>query len=487
MSPRGSKGLLASILILATGSSLGQFITLAILPIITRLYSPEAFGVLSIFVALSTLLINMSSLQFSEVIVICDSEQDAERAAVISSLLVVAISVLTGVLFWIYAGSAAALLGIEEYGFLLKFLALAVLFGGLELVCRRWLLREHRNRRIASSEVAMAIADRATTVALGLLTAGSPVGLVFGRVIGIFCAFFVALQPKNNRLLRFRFSSGQWRKICELAQRYRRFPYYSWAKLLEISANQLPALLLDAFFGPSVAGGFSLSKRVLAEPAVLLGSAVSQSYFQYAAKQKDDNAVAKATSQLTISLVKLIAFPIFIGLTCAPELIPVVFGNTWEATGWYTFILAPMFMVLFVMRPLNPIFSLKERQREKGIFAAQNILVIVVTLSSTAYFGNDYIALAVLSLASTTYLVYRGIWLMRLVNVDIPALGAALSFSFVVTVAAVLCSIILRTQLLYSGFALVASSCGFTLVYLLLVVLRDEQILKIVRRLRKKD
>lgn len=486
MSSNKNQGFLASILVLATGSTLAQVITLAVLPFITRLYGPEAFGVLSIFIAISALLIGISSLQFAEVVVICDSAEDADRAVVISSLIVFTISALTGALLWLYSSDIGQLLGIGEYSYLLKFVAVAVLLRGLRQVFRRWLLREHKMRRIAASEVVMAVADRGFTVLFGLFTAGSPVGLVFGRLIGLLFGFFTALKPRDSRPFIFHFSPDQLNKMTALVKRYKRFPYYSWAVLLEMFAKELPVLLLSGFLGPGVAGGYALARRVLAEPAVLLGSAVAQSYYQYAAREKDQNSVAQATAQLTLALIKLIAFPIIIGLSCAPELIPVIFGDTWGATGWYTLILAPMFMVYFVMRPLNRIFNIKERQREKGIFAAQNIVLIVATLSLSTFIANDYIALAVFSFASTVFLCHRAVWLMKLVDVDMRAFGLKLLASFLLTVCALTCSFILRTQLEYSGVALIASSVGLTLVYLMLVVLRDEQFLTVIRSLKRK-
>ena len=112
---------------------------------------------------------------------------------------------------------------------------------------------------------------------------------------------------------------------------------------------------------------------------------------------------------------------------------------------------------------------------------------MVIALSLSAYFGNDYIALTFLSLATTIYLSYRGIWLMRLMGVDVWNVGRSLIFSFVVTALAVLCSLFLRVQLEYSELWLIASSTGLTLIYMLLVVARDEQILKMFGSLLKKS
>ncbi len=92
----------------------------------------------------------------------------------------------------------------------------------------------------------------------------------------------------------------------------------------------------------------------------------------------------------------------------------------------------------------------------------------------------------VFSFASTVFLSYRAVWLMRLVDVNMRAVGSALSLSFLVMAIAVSCSLILRTQLGYTGFALIASSLVLTLAYLVVVVFRDEQFLTIFRSLRRK-
>src|SRR5690606_1762083 len=64
--------------------------------------------------------------------------------------------------------------------------------------------------------------------------------------------------------------------LLALARRYRDFPLFRAPQLLLNSASLgLPVVLLAAFFGPSVAGQYSLAWSLLFAPVLLAGRAVS--------------------------------------------------------------------------------------------------------------------------------------------------------------------------------------------------------------------
>ena len=50
-----SGGVFRGMLVLATGSGIGKIIGIAAIPILTRIYAPEDFGVLAVFTALVTI------------------------------------------------------------------------------------------------------------------------------------------------------------------------------------------------------------------------------------------------------------------------------------------------------------------------------------------------------------------------------------------------------------------------------------------------
>ena len=75
------KNINKNIFILFTGSTLAQLIPIAIAPILTRLYSPEEFGLLAIFISLAAIFSPIASLRYELSILLPKSNSDAKDLA----------------------------------------------------------------------------------------------------------------------------------------------------------------------------------------------------------------------------------------------------------------------------------------------------------------------------------------------------------------------------------------------------------------------
>ena len=73
-----------NVAVLMSGSVVAQILVVAAAPILTRLYSPEAFGVLGLFVAGSQTLIVAASWNYAGAIVLAKDAKDAANIMVLS-------------------------------------------------------------------------------------------------------------------------------------------------------------------------------------------------------------------------------------------------------------------------------------------------------------------------------------------------------------------------------------------------------------------
>ena len=76
-----------NVLTLMTGTTIAQAIPVAITPILTRLYTPEDFGLLAVFVAFSTILGSISSGRYELAIMLPENDEDAINIAALCFLL----------------------------------------------------------------------------------------------------------------------------------------------------------------------------------------------------------------------------------------------------------------------------------------------------------------------------------------------------------------------------------------------------------------
>ena len=68
---------LRNVSIMLTGTASGQLVSILLSPILTRLYSPQQFGVLSVYIAVVSILAVIASLRYELTIPLASSDDDA--------------------------------------------------------------------------------------------------------------------------------------------------------------------------------------------------------------------------------------------------------------------------------------------------------------------------------------------------------------------------------------------------------------------------
>ncbi|MGB3913977.1 MAG: oligosaccharide flippase family protein, partial [Dethiobacteria bacterium] len=67
----------ANVFKLITGNVAAQLITIGAMPIITRMYTPDDFGIYQLFVSITSVLIVVAALQYDMAIMLPPAEEDA--------------------------------------------------------------------------------------------------------------------------------------------------------------------------------------------------------------------------------------------------------------------------------------------------------------------------------------------------------------------------------------------------------------------------
>src|SRR5699024_3409882 len=96
------KPFVRNVIIIATGTAGAQAISVVLSPIITRMYGPEAFGVMGTFTAMTRIIIPVAALAYPIAIVLPKNNQDAKgliRLSLIITTIISIISLITLILF----------------------------------------------------------------------------------------------------------------------------------------------------------------------------------------------------------------------------------------------------------------------------------------------------------------------------------------------------------------------------------------------------
>ena len=374
-----------SVVILAGGTGLGQLILVVATPILTRIYDPADFGVLTVFVSSLGLLVVIASLRYQIAIPLPEEEDVAANLVVLGMSIVIGFSVIIGLVVFFAGRRIAELLSAPQLAPYLWLFPFAVLAGGLYQVFIYWHIRKKRFKRLTQARVGQSAVLVTTQISLGLLGAG-PLGLVGGYVTGQTTAgIMLALGMLRERSV---FSRVSWEGLKSSGRRYMRFPLISsWSALLNNGGLQLPPLLFATFFGVSVAGLYGLAQRIVAIPVTLIGRSVAQVYLSEASHLYNRNPLAlrQLFLRTATKLFVYVGLPIVLVGLMAPWGFGFLFGEQWKTSGFYIIVLLPMFLGQIVVMPLSQSLNILERQDLQLMWDAGRLLAVTLSIGAAHY------------------------------------------------------------------------------------------------------
>src|SRR5699024_3705581 len=136
-----NKPFIRNVTILASGTAAAQAIGLFSQPIITRLYGPEAFGMMGVFMAVVQIFIPIAALTYPISIVLPKDDRNAKKIVKLSLYIAVFISILVSILMILFNETFIRLFQLQEVSSYLFLIPIVLILAGLMQVSNQWLIR----------------------------------------------------------------------------------------------------------------------------------------------------------------------------------------------------------------------------------------------------------------------------------------------------------------------------------------------------------
>jgi O-antigen/teichoic acid export membrane protein len=349
--------LLRNILTVVSGTAGAQAVTMALMPVITRLYGPEAYGVLGVFMGLAWMLTPVTALTYPIAIVLPKRDDNARALVRLALGTGLVVSALTMLIFLTVGEPIVHLLGVEEIAPYLLLLPLVMFAGaGLE-VAQQWMIRMQRFGLTAKVAITHSIIHNGLRILGGVLHA-TPAMLVVSTGFGpaLQAVMLGVAQRRVKQTDREEDPAAASEALAtplKMAKRHSDFPLYRAPQILINAISQhMPTLVLAAFFGPAAAGFFALCRQALTMPTQLIGKSVADVYYPRIVRaihnrEPISGMLTKAVAGL--ALVGLIPFGLVVAI--GPWLFAFVFGQEWYAAGEQARWLAIAEYAIFITRP----------------------------------------------------------------------------------------------------------------------------------------
>lgn len=382
-----------NVLTLMTGTTIAQAIPIAISPILTRIYTPEDFGVFALFISLVSILSVVASGRYELAIMLPRKDENAIHIAILAIAISLTISILFFLVFWIFNQEITNLLGNENISNWLYWIPVSIFMTSLYQSLNFLNIRHKQYNNVAKSKVIQSGVLSVASVTMGY-SMFNKIGLISGQMIGqLFASGYLTYRTVTNEA--FVFKRLNKLKIVSLAKRYREFPkIVTLTGLLNTSSVHAPIIILTSIFNLKIIGFYSFAHRILSLPIGLIAISVGQVFFQEMSAKKLLKDRSHLFEKTLLKLLK-IASPIFaFVMIFGDKIFSFIFGKEWIVAGEYAQIISLWLFFVFIISPLTQVYNILEEQR---VFLKLNFLSfslrIISLLLGGLYFQDILITL----------------------------------------------------------------------------------------------
>lgn len=347
-------------------------------PILTRLFSPEDYSALAVFISVLALLLAFCTWRFDWVLP--NARATTMAASVFAAgaivLVVICLALVLALPFTTLSIFDGTPLG--QLGNLLFLLPVALAGGGLRQMFSGWFVRQGDLTAVSHTTVVQSAVNVVAGLGAGVAKLGA-LGLIVATVIAAW-AGTGTLVRQAGRDLASSLRQVSLRSLRAAIQRHG--SNASWSTLVAI-VNALslsaPILTLAHFYQPHEVGWYSMMYRLVGAPMGVLTSALGQSFWSQAAEY----ARAKQIAELSQLYRKT---TLHLGYACAPIVIvclagpfvigPLLGSEEWGGAGYVLAAMTPLFVGSILFSPTNHLVVLNMQHMQLLVDFLRLILVI---------------------------------------------------------------------------------------------------------------
>ncbi|MGE9213556.1 lipopolysaccharide biosynthesis protein [Exiguobacterium aurantiacum] len=357
--------LVRKISMLLSSTILGQIFIFATLPLVTRIYSSEEYGLLSVYSATLMFFSFCGTLNYDLAIPIEENKMKAHSLVKLSVILLLFSNFLLLILLFFVADPLLKLLNSESLINQYYLIPLGLTSLGLYSVYSQWRLRELDYKTIAKTKLVQSVSQNLFALAFGLVIS-SGASLILSKILSQSMGIRTLINKyKQDELVRIKKNETTIKEYKTILIRYKDFAFYTTPRrYLGDLTMAAPIFLIAYLYNPQIVGWFGLANSVTQVPGNIISSAVSQVFYAESAKLKNGNVSeiqqnSKKMLFLLISLGLILYLPL---LLWGEEIFSFVFGEEWKSAGVYASLLFWALYARMIFKPISNIFEIFEKQ-----------------------------------------------------------------------------------------------------------------------------
>lgn len=373
-----------AVVTLMSGSIFAQVITVIASLAFARIYSPKELGIYTLILTAESLFGSVICLRYELLLV---SEQNENKLYGTVKLCIYCTAVLSILVAGVYGGYKFIFK--EEYrgySYAVILIAIMLFFRGMINIFESYNNRCREYKLMTSTYIIRTVVQNGGAILLGLLGCG-----VFGIIISHTFGLIFGMKQQSKELQKhkneIRDVSG--REVIEIARENKRFPLFATpANFANRYSYSSITLFIEALFGATELGFYSISYKALGLPLTVLSNNVSKVFYREASSEYEKTGQFWRTFIKTSGIIAIISIPMGVGIyTLSPWIFGLFLGKDWIRSAVFVRILIPMFCVRFVVNTITYGLQIVGKQKLELLFQVLLALLSVLCYIITKFKG----------------------------------------------------------------------------------------------------
>ncbi|MET4694688.1 oligosaccharide flippase family protein [Endozoicomonas lisbonensis] len=346
-----------NVLTLMGGTVAAQAIPVLISPLLTRLYSPEQFGMWALYMSITLVFGVVANGRYELAIMLPESKIKANDLFWLSCFISIILALMVCVLLIVFKDIITGFISKPILFYWLYYLPVSILLIGFWQALSNYHNRKKNYKIMAKGRFVQAITNAVVALSFGIydIEYGLIASVILSQLAIVVVLLYRAKLSRPSSIIGMK----------DVAVRYKSFPKYDvWSALLNTLSVQLPVLLLSLYFNSILVGQYALAHRVLNLPISVMGAAVAQVFFQKAARLKNDkllfsNLIINTYLKLLITGAACMSIITFYG----ESIFSMAFGGDWQKSGEFARYLSVWLLFVFSASPISNLYTILEKQK----------------------------------------------------------------------------------------------------------------------------
>lgn len=421
------------------GNIVGQAITIIALPILSRIYSPEAYGEYGIVVSLTTIFTSFITLGLNSAIMEPKENRESriilKSAIIIQCLLITILMIFTIIiqdrykLFNVSGSYSLGVIAMYVYAF----------FTNLTSVLYTYVNRLQKNGILLINPIIKSVC---------ILLIAFPLGFLHFNYLGFMLAYILAeVISSFQMVLRvglFRVDEKfSIKDFWNIIKKYRRYIFYQCpANAIGTLGAQLPTQFLASIFNHTTLGNFTMCNKVISMPISVVAKPISNIYFRTISEyQREKKDISDFTLKIVVCGLAIGVIPMSIVILWGGPIFAFVLGKQWVDAGEIASYVGVQYVLMFIAQCISYCRVAIGRQGINLFFSIFDVIVTLVVCFCGIAIDGTFISTIILLTIGKSFVYFVDIVLdfvcMRR-NV-IAAIGLLLFYIFYAVVL-ILCS-----------------------------------------------